>query len=143
MKVITLPSVPSHVLAAVEDVLTAAQVNYHVEDQDPTVNAPGAFRRTDPSTSKRAAGEQFPRSGSQRYRVLMAIINAGWQGATATQIEEKTGIPFRSLTPRIGELKRGGWVKAAGFTRTGSMGAQQEAVIVTQKALDWKREHDA
>lgn len=67
----------------------------------------------------------------------MAVVEAGDHGATASEIEAATGVPFRSLTPRLGELKNGGWVKPSGFTRRGPMGADQDVIIATDKAREW------
>jgi B-block binding subunit of TFIIIC len=136
MKVITITEIPIAVLCDVEDVLDDAKVSYRVEDVDPTRNAIGGFRRGDPTTSRLAALQAFPRTGNQRHKALLAIAAAGTRGATAYELEQATGINYRSLTPRIGELKAGGWVAAKG-ARLGNMGAQQEVLVATQRTLDW------
>lgn len=94
-------------------------------------NAPGRARSADPDTSKDAALGVFPRSGSQRRRIFDAIAKAG--ALTSEEVSEITGIPFaRSSGPRISELKRGGWIETAG-TREGTMGAEQEVLVLTEK----------
>lgn len=142
MIVISLPEIPPNVLADVEDLLDSARLRYRVSAQeDPTKPGLGGFRRTDPDTSRLAAVQVYPRTGTQRERVLMAIHGAGDTGAIPYEIEAATGINYRSLTPRIGELKAGGWVAGTGDTRTGNMGAEQEILVVTEKTRDfiWSR----
>lgn len=96
-------------------------------------NSVGGARSSDPSTSKDAAVDVFPRSGSQRRRIFEAIAAAGADGLTSEEVSEITGIPFaRSSGPRISELKRGGWIETHG-TREGSMGAEQEVLVLTAK----------
>lgn len=141
MIVISLDEIPPNVLADVEDLLDGAHLRYRVSEQDPTKPSLGGFRRTDPDTSRLAAVQVYPRTGTQRERVLLAINAAGDTGAIPYEIEAATRINYRSLTPRIGELKAGGWVVGTGNTRTGNMGAEQEILVVTEKARDfiWSR----
>ena len=95
-------------------------------------NAPGAARNSDPSTAKSAAVNIFPRSGSQRRRIFEAIASSP-AGLTAEQAADQTGIDFaRSAAPRCAELKRGGWVETHG-TREGSLGAEQDVLVLTEK----------
>lgn len=49
---------------------------------------------------------------------------------TAADLEQITGIEYRTLTPRIGELKRGGFVIASG-ERMGDRGAMQDVLYLT------------
>lgn len=102
---------------------------------DPTANAPGQSRRGDTATARAAALAAEPRTGSQRARVLRCIADAT-DGATAHEIALLTGIDYRSVTPRIGELKRGDWVRANGRTRASDMGSEVEVLELTQRARD-------
>lgn len=95
------------------------------------LEGPGQSRRDDPATSKAAA--KLPARKSQRAAVIMALTSAP---GTATELEGRTGVPFRSLTPRLGELKRDGVIYETGDTRDGSMGAKQVVVALTD--LGWK-----
>lgn len=106
-------------------------------EHDPTANAQGGARGSDPGTSKKAARDIYPRSGSQRHKALMAVASKGDTGAIADDVSEITGIEWRSITPRLGELKKHGWVEPRGDTREGRMGAQQEVIVITEKAQKW------
>lgn len=112
-----------------------------IEDK-PDENKIGGFRKGGPSTSKAAAIQIYPRTGSQRYRILMAIRQAGDHGLTAHETAEATGILYRSVTPRIGELKNGGWVRANGKTRRSDMNMQVEVLVLTPKAIQWIEEKE-
>jgi hypothetical protein len=98
-----------------------------------TIVAPtGQARRSDPRTAQDAAA--IPRFGTKRRMVLDAVIAAGEHGLTAEEATRATGVEFRTLTPRIGELKRDGWVQAATFTRPGTHGVDQQVIMATEKA---------
>lgn len=79
-------------------------------------------RSTDPSTSRRAALAAAPRAGSQRERIL-AAITAAPAGLNYDEASEATGIVGVSVSTRISELARGGWIVRAGEreTRAGGM----------------------
>jgi hypothetical protein len=107
-----------------------------VDDED--LKGGGQHRRNDPDTSKLAAA---PKKDSQRYAVLLAFINAGSYGATLDEIYYEVD-PLRergrdSWGPRIGELKRGGWVEDINQTRKGDTGTQQKVSVRTAKARSW------
>ena len=56
----------------------------------------------------------------------------------------RTGIPYRSVTPRIGELKKGGWVRTVpGRTRRTSSGEKAEVLTLTQKGWEHAESYDA
>lgn len=141
MLTVTIASeIPRTVMDAIEDLLDSHGADYRVGEialDDPTKNGIGGYRKGDPETSRKAAVDVYPRTGNQRHRVLMAIADAGARGAIAYEIEVATGINYRSLTPRIGELKAGEWVQGTGRTRVGNMGAQQEILVLTDKAHLW------
>lgn len=90
----------------------------------------GAVRSTDPVTSRAAAKDVPPRRGSQRAAVLLALRDTP---ASADGLEWRTGIEFRSLTPRVGELKRWGYVEETGETQPGKRGSDQQVVRLTDK----------
>ena len=99
-------------------------------------NAVGGARTTDPNTSKEAATQVFPRSGTQRYEIFMAILRAGERGLTAHEACAEACVEYRSGTPRIGELKNGGWVVSlAHVTRLSPMQANAEVLVATDKGV--------
>jgi DNA-binding MarR family transcriptional regulator len=96
-------------------------------------NAPGGARKTDPATSKAARLKNFPQSGTQRFKALVAITQAGTHGLTGHEVAEETGIPYRSITPRLRELQDGGWVEVAEFTRKTDLDADAQVLRVTDR----------
>lgn len=100
-----------------------------------TANRLGGFRSTDPSTSRKAALDNYPRSGTQRARCFAAILTAGDRGATCAEVMDATDLAHQSASTRLSELKRGGWVVASG-ERTGELGAKQEVLVATRKARE-------
>lgn len=96
--------------------------------------AEGAARATDPATSKAAARDVTIPSGSQRYRLLVAIVNAGSHGLTSEEASDLARVSFsRSSGPRIAELKRGGFIRVTGRTREGSLGSAQDVLVATDE----------
>jgi hypothetical protein len=57
-------------------------------------------------TSRLAALNNFPRSGSQRAEILDFLLFRGDRGATRQEIHAHTGISDDSVRPRVGELDR-------------------------------------
>jgi hypothetical protein len=95
------------------------------------LDGPGQARANDVGTAK-AAAASLGKPGNKRRRVLQAIIDAGSAGLTAEEAVGRTGIEYRTLTPRVGELKRDGYVEALeGVTRPGTHGAQQQVLVAT------------
>jgi hypothetical protein len=103
--------------------------------EDPAADGLGGFT-ADSDTSRQAAIDNYPRSGSQRHRILLCIIAAGHDvGRTAHEVAKETGIYYGSVTPRIGELKRGGWIEASEWTRRSEHDSEAEVLLATDKAL--------
>lgn len=98
-------------------------------------NELGGFRATDPATSRKSAVGVYPRSGTQRHRAFLAILAAGERGATVSEVIERTGLPHQTVSTRISELKRGGWVEPRG-ERVGSFGTMQDVLVATEKARE-------
>lgn len=94
----------------------------------------GPYTR-DSVTSKKAAYENMPRSGSQRWRVLRAIAMQGGSGATREEISRMTGLDGDSVRPRVWELMQGGWVMASAVTRKTNDGNEAEVLKVTLKGM--------
>jgi hypothetical protein len=101
---------------------------YCHEHFTPDLEGRGQARATDPATSH-AAAQITVRRGSQRWKVLEAVKAAGEYGATSWELVEATGIPYTSLTPRIGELKRGGLITVTDRRRPSQAGVDQEVVV--------------
>lgn len=110
-----------------KDQRTKRELSSHDED------AQGGTRNTDPETSRKAALQNMPRSGSQRHRALVAIVAAGSHGLTGHEVSEATGIEYRSVTPRLRELKDGDWIVDADFTRATNLNAQAQVLLATEK----------
>lgn len=77
-------------------------------ERAPQVNKVGKARSDHPETSKKAALHVYPRSGTQRERVLLFVLAHG----DATDEEIQDGLRMRGDTerPRRGELVEGGWL---------------------------------
>ena len=114
----------------------------HVVDVETQRNQLGGFRSTDPSTSRRAAIDNYPRSGSQRQRVLEAVSVQAASGMTASELERMLSLPYQSVSTRLSELVRGGWLETRTdddgelVTRTSSLGSEQRVLWATQRAYD-------
>lgn len=70
-------------------------------------------RRSDPSTSRDAARAVWPKVGSQRFAVLIAIRNAG-QPLTSEEAGQRAGVKNTSASSRATELVRGRWLEVVG-----------------------------
>lgn len=138
MIVISLPAIPSNVLAAVEDLLDGAQLRYRVEQQIPNGNGVGPYTKNS-DTSRRAALLNFPRSGSQRDRILRAIRKAGSSGMTRDELARQLHLPDSSVDGRVWELKHGHWVCDAEHTRKTSSGGDARALVLTGKSIIYFR----
>lgn len=97
----------------------------------------GEARRDDPETAQEAAARA--EAQAQRLRVMIAVADAGERGLTPAEIEEVTGIEFRSVTPRVGYLKRGGFIAAHG-KRPGDHGRDQQVLVLTPRGAEALRE---
>lgn len=99
------------------------------------LDGPGQSRSDDVPTAKVAAAT-LGKPGNKRRAVLQAIIDAGTRGLTSEEAVARTGIEYRTLTPRVGELKRWGYIEAKdGVTREGTHGAQQQVLLATDFGL--------
>lgn len=74
-------------------------------------NRTGKFRRDGAETSKEAAHEVALRSGTQRFRVLEAVVLYGSTGATRDQISNYLKMTPNSVRPRVKELLEGGFLR--------------------------------
>lgn len=106
---------------------------------DPTVNQ--TTTGTDhPTTSHEAAGRVWPRTGTQRAKVLRLFYNAwlAWDtawpaGFTDEEAQDRLGMAANSERPRRGELTRMGWLVDTGHKRATRGG---DPAIIWQYAPD-------
>lgn len=91
---------------------------------------PGA-RNTDPGTSKAAALDAMPRTGTQREKLLDAIVRSGEKGLTFEEAGAATGVP--SPWKRLSELHEGRWIEDSGKTRKGNTGSEQTVWVASRK----------
>ena len=97
----------------------------------------GGARRSDPSTSRKAARDVKPRTGTQRVKILAVIAAKGDHGATSEEAADASGVSFsRSSGPRIAELLRDGYIADTGRTRPGSLGSDQRVLVATEKGRE-------
>lgn len=68
-------------------------------------------------TSKQAALDAFPRSGTQRHRVLNCIVAAGLLGLTDEEMQKMLLMGPNTQRPRRVELAKGGWIVDSGKRR--------------------------
>lgn len=91
-------------------------------------------------TSRKAALATYPRTGTQRFNILMALAHRVVHGMTREEIERHLRLGGNSVHPRVLELIAGGWVEEH-KTETRLTTHGQEAVVlrVTRKGLDEAR----
>jgi hypothetical protein len=80
--------------------------------EPPDANRLGHFQAHSATTSRRAALDVYPRSGTQRATVLGYLITHIVGGATDDEISYALGMNPSSVRPRRIELVEGGWVRA-------------------------------
>jgi hypothetical protein len=100
----------------------------------PEEAAPGGARKGDPGTSKQAALDVAPRTGTHREKALRAIFEAGQRGATYAEVMAATGI--NGVWKRLSELADGKWIKDSGVRRkVVATGSDAIVYVVTDKTL--------
>ena len=110
---------------------------------DPKERAPGQSHRGASKAERDAALAQWPASGTNRMLVLNAIWRSGSDGLTHEELANATGLYHYTAAPRCTELKRGGWVRDSGRTRTTSQGKEATVWVVTDAGLARFRELEA
>jgi hypothetical protein len=93
----------------------------------------GPFARRS-ETSRQAAIDNYPRSGTQRRRVYDAIVLAGQEGYTREALAAYLDMPLTTVLPRVTELKRDGLVVDTSRTRT-TISGSKAAVLVAVSVL--------
>lgn len=102
----------------------------------PGEKALGAFQR-ESSTSRKAALDNYPRSGTQRESILKMVALHAEDGRTRDELCVALGLDVSSVNPRIAELKEGGWIEQDGDrTRKTRRGSEAAVMVLTDKALN-------
>lgn len=104
-------------------------------------NEMGGFSK-DSETSRKAALDNYPRSGSQRHRVLLALASAENKGMTRDELAQKLSLPDSSVDGRCWELIRGEWAVKTGETRKTQHGSDADVLTLTQKGWDAVRQKE-
>lgn len=92
-------------------------------DTRPDPALPGTLvRRGAADTSRAAALRAYPRSGTQRERVLMLLKNL-LDGLTDDELSAALDLSPNTVRPRRVELVAGGWVKDSGRRRNSAGGS--------------------
>lgn len=101
----------------------------------PDADGLGGFAR-DSGTSRRAALDNYPRSGTQRAKVLKAVMDAADAGVVVTRDDLCVALDMAPnvLTPRVKELIDGGWVEETDQTRKTRAGSDAATLAATEKA---------
>ena len=103
---------------------------------DPGRNTIGKFSADPPATSRLAAVEAYPHTGTARRRVLDAIGFAGDGGLTDEQIQTRLGMNPSTQRPRRIELQEGGWITKAERTRWTRSHRAAVVWVLTEKGRD-------
>ena len=104
-------------------------------------NTLGAFRASDPDTSRQAAIGVLPRTGSQKVKIFEEAVQAGERGICTFEIVKRLNIAHQSASKRIGELHHNVMViSPSGRTRISPLGAKQEVYVVNELGLKIARE---
>ena len=132
---------PQEVFDAIEDVLDAYQVEYRVETIDLAAqNSNGAGQ---------APRFVYPRKGTQRWIILMAIRDSASRGMTREELGsfmQKSGIKMAkgSLEARVWELgpKNLGYIKPSGKQRRTSSNVYVEVLVLSDAGKAAIRQHE-
>lgn len=107
---------------------------------DPSVPAEGPSPRGK-ATSKKAALDNWPRSGSQREKILNLLTVYGdyrRTGLTREEIGLKLGMFGDTVRPRVLELIQGGWLIETEHTRLTRKGNDSVVLLASQKAVEYR-----
>lgn len=102
--------------------------------KQPAVNSVGLHRSRAADTSKAAAWSVQPRSGTQRMKVLAAIVATGNSGATDEELTKAIPMKPNTLRPRRVELVVGGWVVDSKTRRQTESNEEAIVWVATDKA---------
>lgn len=128
--------IPDNAMELVEDFLDERKIDYReIPNADENMLGPS----NDKDTSKKAAEFNYPRSGTQRHRVLMALAEAGEHGLTRDEICEwlqkrrRKKISESAIDARVWELeKKMGYIEPTGRARMTQTGALAEVLTISR-----------
>lgn len=84
-------------------------------------------------TSRRAAIDSYPRRSSQKRRILMEVAQAGAEGLTSDEAEDRTGLRHQSCSARLVDLRKADLVEHArdehGFVLERSTASGSDAAV--------------
>jgi hypothetical protein len=104
----------------------------------PHENQLGHFQRHS-ETSRKAAIDNYPRSGTQRWKVLTAIVGQGGVGFTRDELAAALGLAINSILPRVKELLDGEWIVETERERTTRQGSAASVLVATEKGeREWR-----
>lgn len=127
-------------LVAEFDVIKRKRERSH--DYEPDTNHLGSWNKGSIDTARQAALSNYPRSGSQRHRVLVAIVAAGERGLTREETSRQLNLPDSGTDGRVLELKQGGWVEDTERRRKTERNCDAAVVVATAKGREWVRKKE-
>ena len=93
-------------------------------------------------TSRKAALDNYPRSGTQRWSVLCEISEQGQRGCTRDELAAFLKLPDSSTDARVWELKQGGFIEETTKTRKTQHGSEASVLVLTAKGIDQVRDNE-
>jgi DNA-binding MarR family transcriptional regulator len=103
---------------------------------DPDVRELGPFAR-DSETSRQAAIANYPKQGTQRWRIIDYIgrrpAEGRGSGATRNELSYVLDLSENSIRPRVRELVEGGWIEETERTRLTDMGRDATVLVLTDR----------
>lgn len=87
-------------------------------------------------TSRKAALATYPRTGTQRWRILQTLATEVVRGMTREELEHRLGLGGNSVHPRVLELIEGKWVYETTDRRRTRAGNDAVVLRITRKGLD-------
>lgn len=81
------------------------------------------------TTSRQAALDNYPHSGTQRRKVLDAITAAAERGCTRPELAMALHLPENSIRPRVVELLERGFVVETNRTRLTHTGSKASVLV--------------
>lgn len=112
---------------------------YQVDEPD--ANAMGPMN-ADSATSRKAALFNYPRSGTQRHRILRTIVAVGAYGKTRDELSRELGLSQSSTHPRVLELITGEWIEESELVRKTQTGAEAVVLVATEKGRNAVRDRE-
>lgn len=123
------------VRGAIEAIDTTPTFQGDKVTRDPGAKQLGKFARKS-ETSRQAALVNYPRSGSQREQILLAMARRIELGRTREELATELRLPDNSVRPRVRELIDGGWIRVRTIdgdpvTRSTALGNRSEVLELT------------